>query len=146
MPEKTWRISRANLDDLKIIRRYIRDWTTALDIDDSIAYDLMMAATEVTTNIIVHGYHGQPGPIEIGMRNDENDIVIDFLDQAAPYDPGSASSPNVTLPLEQRSPGGLGIYLMKDCMDQIVHETLPHGGNKLTLIKRNVIRTPDKLL
>ena len=96
------------------------------------------------TNIILHGYHGQAGLIEVSIKKEDNDVVITFQDEATPFDPGNAPHPDMTLSLEERPLGGLGIFLMQDCMDQIIHEVLPHGGNKLTLIKRNIIRTPDK--
>jgi serine/threonine-protein kinase RsbW len=143
MNDDTWHKTRADLDELINLRRYIRDRTTAWNIDASAIYDLMMAATEAMTNIILHGYHGQPGFIDVSINKEVNNVAISFQDEAAPFDPSKASQPDTTLPLEQRPLGGYGIYLMQTCMDQIIHEVLPQGGNKLTLIKRNVIRTPD---
>jgi serine/threonine-protein kinase RsbW len=144
MTDESWHKKRANLGDLKTVRRYIRKRMIAWDVDASAIYDLMMAATEVMTNIILHGYQGQAGMIKVSIQNEGNDVAITFQDEAAPFDPSGASHPDITLSLEQRHPGGFGIFLMQDCMDQIIHEVLPQGGNKLTLIKRNIIRTTDK--
>jgi serine/threonine-protein kinase RsbW len=144
MTDESWHKQRANLDDLKNVRRVIRERMMAWDVDASAVYDLMMAATEAMTNIILHGYHGQAGFIEVSIHNEGNDVVITFQDEAAPFDPCNASHPDITLSLEQRPLGGFGIFLMRDCIDQIIHEVLPQGGNKLTLIKRNIIRTADK--
>jgi serine/threonine-protein kinase RsbW len=144
MTDESWHKKKANLDDVKNVRRYIRERTMAWDVDASAIYDLMMAATEAMTNIILHGYHGQPGSIDVSIKSEGNDIVIIFQDEAVPFDPSSASRPDITLPLEQRPLGGFGIFLMQSYMDQIIHEVLPQGGNKLILIKKNIIRTPDK--
>jgi serine/threonine-protein kinase RsbW len=144
MTDETWYKRRANLDDLKKVRRYIRERLEVWDVDASSIYDLMMAATEAMTNIILHGYHGQAGLIKVSVQNDGNDVAITLQDESASFDPNNASRPDITLPLEQRPLGGVGIFLMQDCMDQIIHEVLPQGGNKLTLIKRNIIRTADK--
>ena len=143
MADKSWHKRRANLDDLINVRRYVRDRLKAWDVDASVVYDLMIAATEAMTNIILHGYHGQAGLVEVSIKNKDNDVVITVQDEATPFDPGNASRPEMTLSLEVRPLGGLGIFLMQDCLDQIKHEVLPQGGNKLTLIKRNVIRTTD---
>jgi serine/threonine-protein kinase RsbW len=144
MTEETWHKKKANLDDLKNVRRYIRERTMAWDVDASSIYDLMMAATEAMTNIIIHGYHGQAGLVEVSVQNIGNDVVITLQDESASFDPSDVSHPDIALSLEQRPLGGLGIFLMQDCMDQIIHEMLPQGGNKLTLIKRDIIRTADK--
>ena len=144
MTDEPWHKKRANLDDLKHVRRIIRERMMAWDVDDSAVYDLMMATTEAMTNVILHGYHGKAGWIEVSIQKEGNDVVITLQDEAAPFDPSRASHPDITLSLEQRPLGGFGIFLMQDCLDQIIHEVLPQGGNKLTLIKRNIIRTADK--
>jgi serine/threonine-protein kinase RsbW len=144
MTDESWLKRKANLDDLENIRRYIREKIKAWNVDASVIYELMLAATEAMTNIILHGYHGQPGLVEVSIKNEGNDVAITFQDECASFDPSSASPPDITLSLEQRPLGGFGIFLMQDCMDQIIHEVLPQGGNKLTLVKKNVIRTADK--
>ena len=40
------------------------------------------------------------------------------------------------LPPEERPTGGLGIFLMRKLMDDVHYESLPGGGNLLTLVKR----------
>jgi anti-sigma regulatory factor (Ser/Thr protein kinase) len=45
--------------------------------------------------------------------------------------------PDITLPLERRPVGGLGIFLSRKLMDEIRHRALPEGGNEVTLVKRN---------
>jgi serine/threonine-protein kinase RsbW len=145
MTDQSWHKKKANFDDLHQVRRYIRERLEAWSIDSSVVYDLMMAATEAMTNILLHGYHGHAGFIDVSIQAVGNDVAITLQDQCAAFDPGSASPPDITLSLEQRPLGGLGIFLMQACMDQIIHEALPQGGNQLTLIKRNIIRTAHKL-
>ena len=144
MTDKSWRKRNANLDDLHTVRRFIRERLEAWGVDAPEIYDLMMAATEAMTNIIIHGYHRQAGLVDVCIQYVGNDVAIVIQDESAPFDPGNASHPDITLSLEQRPLGGVGIFLMQDCMDQIIHEVLPKRGNKLTLIKRNIIRTANK--
>ena len=40
-----------------------------------------------------------------------------------------------TQPLEERPPGGLGIYLIRQYMDEAIHRITPQGGNELILKK-----------
>jgi anti-sigma regulatory factor (Ser/Thr protein kinase) len=74
------------------------------------------------------------------MTRENTDVVICIRDQAPAFDPADASPPDLTMPLEQRSPGGLGIYLIQQSVDQVRHHELPSGGNELILRKERVIK------
>jgi len=41
--------------------------------------------------------------------------------------------------LEQRRPGGLGIYLIRQVMDEVTYRRLPEGGNELLLVRRTAL-------
>jgi anti-sigma regulatory factor (Ser/Thr protein kinase) len=55
---------------------------------------------------------------------------------APPFDPTRVPDPDLTLPLEERPLGGLGIYLIRQSVDKMVYRAVPEGGNELTLVKR----------
>jgi len=98
--------------------------------------DLVLAVDESATNIIMHGYRGQPGDIEVEIRRAPDAVVIYLRDRAPPFDPTRLPAPDVTLPLEQRPIGGLGVYLTRQLMDSVTHRLTSQGGNELTLIKK----------
>ena len=102
---------------------------------------VLLAVDEAATNIIVHGYKRQQGRIEIEMRPEGPDLIIVLRDEAPLFDPTRHPSPDLTLPLEQRQPGGLGIFLMRQVMDEVTHRPRAGGGNELIMIKRKIIRT-----
>ena len=39
------------------------------------------------------------------------------------------------MPLEKRAPGGLGIYLMRRSVDEVMHRVTREGGNELVFVK-----------
>jgi serine/threonine-protein kinase RsbW len=57
-------------------------------------------------------------------------------DHAPLFDPTSAPMPDLTRPLEEREPGGLGLYLTRQMVDDWQYRVLPDDGNELTLIKQ----------
>jgi serine/threonine-protein kinase RsbW len=125
----------AELNNLEVIRHFIEENSQALQSDPNTIYDLVQAVDECATNIIEHGYHEQPGPIEIEIERRGETITIRLRDQAPLFDPTQVPPPDLTLPLEQREPGGLGIYLARQMVDQMNYEVLPTGGNELILTK-----------
>jgi serine/threonine-protein kinase RsbW len=124
----------AELTNLERIRHFIEDNTLRLAADENTAYDLAHAVDECATNIIEHGYQGQTGTIELEIDRRGEDLLIVLRDHAPPFDPTSIPPPDLTLPLEKREPGGLGIYLARRMVDECRYRPLT-DGNELTLVK-----------
>jgi serine/threonine-protein kinase RsbW len=134
----------AGLKDLAEIRQFVEEKAKSLNIEPTAIYDINLAVTEMVTNIIVHGYRGEPGQVEIEVGREGDSVVIRLRDQAPVFDPTQVSPPNLNLPPEERPLGGLGIFLTKHFMDQMTHREIPPGGNELTLVKDNIIKNSDQ--
>lgn len=134
----------ADLKELAAIRRFIQETATALRADPAAIADAVVAVNEAVTNIIVHGYQDQPGMIEIELRREVDTLVVRLYDQAPSFDPLTVSPPDLTLPLEKRPFGKMGVYMIRQLMDEVTHRVTPQGGNELTLIKKKVIRNTSQ--
>jgi len=128
----------AELKNLSVIRRFVQDGAAALDADPDALSDMLLAMNEAAANIIVHGYQGQPGMIEIEARRTRDSLVVCLRDQATLFDPTGVPPPDLTLPLERRPFGGMGVYLMRQLVDEVTYRVTPQGGNELTLVKERV--------
>jgi serine/threonine-protein kinase RsbW len=126
----------AELKNLAALRRFVEERMVGLGVDPEAIPGLVLAVDEAATNIIVHGYRNRGGVIEVEVQLEEGDLVLRLRDQAPPFDPTSVSPPDLTRPLEERSPGGLGIYLIRQAVDEISYRVAPEGGNELTLVKK----------
>jgi len=126
----------AELENLAVMRNFVQKSVTALGVDPAVVSDLVLAADEAVTNVIVHGYQGRRGTIEIEVKQEAMDVLVHVRDDAPPFDPSSVPSPDLTRPLEERSPGGLGIYLIRQYVDEVIHHITPQGGNELILKTR----------
>jgi len=129
----------ADVRELAAVREFVEAEAGALRVAPGAVYDLVLAANEIATNIVVHGYRGQPGTIEVELRPERDALAIVLRDQAPPFDPTQAPTPDTSLPLERRALGGLGIHLTRRLTDLMTHRLRPGGGNEVTLIKRGVI-------
>jgi serine/threonine-protein kinase RsbW len=126
----------ADLRNLNTIREFVRDNATILGLQPGDIFGVMLAVDEAATNIIVHGYQGQPGLIEVDIKRGKTHLAIQVRDQAPPFNPTLVPAPDLTLPLEERPIGGLGIHLMRKYMDQVTYRYTADGYNLLTLKKR----------
>jgi serine/threonine-protein kinase RsbW len=127
----------ADLKNLAVIRRFVEEQMVGLGVDPEAIPSLVLAVDEAATNIIVHGYRNHGGTIEIEVGLEKGDLMIRLRDQAPLFDPTRIPPPDLTRSLEERAPGGLGVYLIRQAADEVIHRVTSEGGNELILVKRN---------
>ena len=95
-----------------------------------------VAVEEIFVNVASYAYAPGVGNVTIRMEIQENPrtIVITFIDSGVPYDPLAKADPDVTLKAEERGVGGLGIFMVKKSMDDMVYE-YKDGQNILSIKK-----------
>jgi anti-sigma regulatory factor (Ser/Thr protein kinase) len=116
------------LDSLEDIRNYVAAAARAAGFDSGATYSLCLAVDEIVTNVILHGYEeaGLTGDIKLDSGTEGNKFVVRVKDRGKPYDPNAHRMPGVedlSLPLEQRNIGGLGILLAKDAVDDLQYSS-----------------------
>jgi serine/threonine-protein kinase RsbW len=126
----------AELTNLDAIRNFVRQAAKELDIPEADAGDMIQAVDEAATNIIMHGYRGEEGMIDLEAARTNNRLIVKIGDRAPRFNPLSVPPPDLTIGLDERRPGGLGIYLIRQLVDQVEYRTPAEGGNELTLIKQ----------
>ena len=108
------------------------------DLDAATASDVRLAAEEVCSNVIAHAYpDGRRGSVTVRFRREGGAVVVTVEDTGIPFDPAIAPRPRLGDGWEHRALGGLGWHLVRRVMDEVRHEALPGGGNRVTLIKRS---------
>jgi anti-sigma regulatory factor (Ser/Thr protein kinase) len=125
---------KAEIESLDRIYSWIEDFTSSLGMGAKKTYNLQLATSELVTNIIMHGYSGKPGDIEISLAQEDDQVKVVYLDSAPAFDPTTIPTPDLTLALEDRPIGGMGIHLVRETMDTFQYERTPDGKNKVTLI------------
>ncbi len=96
-----------------------------------------LASEEVFVNIINHGYREGPGKIEIAVEIfPKSRAEIEIKDSAPPFDPlKKRKKVELDAPMEEREEGGLGIYFVKQFMDEVRYRR-EGNYNILTLVKK----------
>ena len=115
-----------------------------LGFGDEAAGHIALAIDEALCNIENHGYARDPGrPIWIsvfamgGLASNGADssptsaLKIVIEDEAKQVDPATIRS----RPLDEVRPGGLGVHIIRQVMDQVIYERRSGRGMRLTLVK-----------
>jgi serine/threonine-protein kinase RsbW len=97
--------------------------------------DTQLAVEEAITNVIVHGYKNSGCGITIICRVTLNRAEIQLMDSAPAFNPLSLPEPDIEADVEERQIGGLGIYLLRQVMDEISYR-YEDGKNILVLVKQ----------
>ena len=129
----------AQISNLDKIRDFVERSAEGYHVPEEAVFDVALAVYEAASNVIEHGYRGASGEIEVDIAHNGDSLIIRLRDRAPLFDPTQVPSPDLSLPLERRPIGGLGVYLMMESVDQLEHKPLPGGGNELVFIKRGVV-------
>lgn len=100
-------------------------------------YRIELVVDEACTNVVQHAYAGEePGDLVITCSADAERLVIQIRDWGRSFEPKSVPEPDVQAPLEERSLGGLGVFLIRQFMDEVEYSFDSKQGNLLTMTKR----------
>jgi serine/threonine-protein kinase RsbW len=97
--------------------------------------DTQLAVEEAITNVIMHGYAGKPGQIVLTCRGTHALVEVQIEDSAPPFNPLSIPQPDIEGDIDDRKIGGLGVFLIRQVMDEIVYR-YEDGKNILVLVKK----------
>lgn len=125
------------LAELENVRAFADEVLTGTNAsrEDQMAVELAME--EVFVNIVKHASLPKTGYVTVSYEHDpkEEMIVIQFQDEGSPFNPLKLREPDITAELSERTPGGLGIYMLKNLMDKVEYEYV-EGSNRLVIWKR----------
>jgi anti-sigma regulatory factor (Ser/Thr protein kinase) len=107
---------------------------------ESVVKKLRLVTDEIFSNIVNHGFIGTSADlnseerVEVRVDVEDGYAEVEFLDDGVPFDPLLAAAPDTSLGLSERNVGGLGIFLVRQLMDDVVYSR-KNGRNSLTVKK-----------
>jgi len=126
----------ALIENLSEVMTFIEQNLEESDCPIKAQMQIAVAAEEIYVNIAHYAY--APGTGEATVRleiTDDPSVRLTFIDSGVPFDPLKKPDPDVTLAAEDRQIGGLGIYMTKKTMDDVIYQ-YKDGQNVLTLVKK----------
>lgn len=106
-------------------------------LDVALTMSLNLALEEAVSNVIMYAYpQGSDGLVDVEavVRKDELEFIVS--DNGVAFDPTAAPEADVTLDVDERPIGGLGIFLVKNIMDRVSYTRSDDGKNILSMTKK----------
>jgi anti-sigma regulatory factor (Ser/Thr protein kinase) len=127
----------AILENVPLAMKCVAEHAQAAGLDDRAVYQIELVVDEACANVVDHAYKGLArGDMEISCSVDEDAFTIRVRDWGKGFDPANISKPDVHAPLEERPLGGLGLFFMRQFMDEVQYTIDAEQGNELVMIKR----------
>ena len=114
----------AKVANLQQVLAFVDENLTSMRCPMKILMQIDVAVEEIFVNVASYAYTPNTGSVTIRMDLQEKPraVVITFIDSGIPYNPLAKEDPDVSLSAEERSIGGLGIFMVKKTMDKMEYE------------------------
>ena len=128
----------ATVENIDAVTAFVNEQLEALECPVKAMMQIDIAIDELFGNIAHYAYHPETGSatVRVEVAEEPLAVIITFIDHGIPYDPLAAEDPDTTLSAEERSVGGLGVYMVKKSMDEITYEY--KNGQNILKIKKNL--------
>ncbi len=126
----------AKVENLATVTEFIISSMEEKSCSVKIIMQIELVMEELFVNVASYAYEGGTGSCTIckEFEDDPAALIVTFIDSGVPYNPLEHKDPDTGLTLEERSPGGLGIFLVKKNVDELFYEH-KDGQNILTFKK-----------
>lgn len=126
----------AKIENVDKVTEFVNEVLEEKECPLKVQMQLDVAIDEIFGNIAYYAYGKGSGnaTIQIEMEDNPPENHIDLHRTGIPYNPLESKDPDITLDIEDREIGGLGIFLVKKTMDELSYEYVD-GQNILTMKK-----------
>ena len=134
MTSKTFPAKTEVLSDvLGFVDEMLESYECSMKIQTAVC----VAIEEVFVNVANYAYGEGSGDVtlDIGFNEEDRTVTFRLSDEGIAFDPLKKPDPDITLSIEERQIGGLGIFIVKKTMDSVTY-AYENGKNILTMIKK----------
>ncbi|MDX9880990.1 MAG: ATP-binding protein [Prolixibacteraceae bacterium] len=129
-------VIRNDIEELNRLVLFLEGLEEEWMLPPGLAPSINLALEEALSNVIFYAFEkGSENEISIDFSLNGKEMTIVVSDEGKPYDPLQKEDPDIMLSAEERPIGGLGIFLIKQIMDEVSYRRASNK-NQLTMIKR----------
>ena len=135
LPTERRLVLHNDIQQIPQLAGFMEDVARDAGLETSMALSLNLALEEAVTNVILYAYpKGTDGLVDIEAIIRDNRLDFVLTDSGKAFDPTAAPEADITLGVEERAIGGLGIHLVRKIMDNVRYERID-GKNIFTMTK-----------
>ena len=125
-----------DISEISRLNEFIEEIGNEFSLAPDVIFNLTLVLEEAVVNVINYAYPKEEHEyIYLSARMHDGSIVLVLTDTGKEFDPTAAPEADVTLSAEDRQIGGLGIFLIRQLMNEVKYERI-EGKNVLTLEKK----------
>ena len=124
-----------DISEITRLYEFIEEMGNDFSLSPDIVFNLNLVLEEAVVNVINYAYPKEEHQyIYLSATMKDGSIVLVLTDTGKEFDPTAAPEADITLSADERQIGGLGIFLIRQIMNEVKYERI-EGKNVLTLEK-----------
>lgn len=124
------------ISEISKLNEFVEEIGNEFSLTPDVVFNLNLVLEEAVVNVINYAYPKEDHQsIYLSARLHEDSIILVLTDSGVEFDPTIAPEVDITLSAEERSIGGLGIFLIRQIMNEVRYDRID-GKNILTLEKK----------
>ena len=124
------------IGELERVNQFIEEIGEELGLDMELQMNLNLVMEEMVSNVIFYAYpEGKTADIELVAESNGKELTFVLSDQGKEFDPTAKEDADPDVNPIDREIGGMGIYIVKNIMNQVTYQRL-EGKNLLTMTKK----------
>lgn len=132
----------ARFENLDHVRDFVAGLAEKCGLEPAAVYAVQLAVDEAFSNIIEHAYGGESDEVvECTGQLARGELIVTLRDCGKSFSPEAVPAPDLLADLEDREVGGLGLYFIRQLMDEVHFDFVRHpetgkNCNVLRMVKR----------
>ena len=124
----------ADIKKICAVLQFIKEDMLQLKIDEHTQFNVAMVAEEIFSNIALYAYQEKTAEsVVITTELIDDYYSITFSDHGKAYNPLTQAEPDLSVDLNRRPIGGLGVFLSKKLSDDIIYKR--NGQQNILCVK-----------
>jgi anti-sigma regulatory factor (Ser/Thr protein kinase) len=121
---------RNDLAEIDVLATQLLELCRNNGINEDVCFEVRLALEEAVSNTIKYGYEDdQVHMIQVRAGMEDQRFLLEIEDDGKAFNPLEKPDPDLSLPVDKKPIGGLGIYLVRSLMDHVEYRR--NGGRNL---------------
>jgi serine/threonine-protein kinase RsbW len=125
------------LTEIELLGQVVSEFAEHHQWSPRMLFEVNVSLEELLTNVISYAYEdNQEHEITLRLSFADGEMAAELEDDGLPFNPLERAEPDLSIPLEERQIGGLGIFLARKFMTDLTYQR--RDGKNLLRLKKKI--------